>query len=198
MASWSLSACTARPSHWRSSTWKSPARKPSTTRAIFLADHGADLDEYHQAALFSGETESLIFLQRNLDEDAARRWAGGTTPIWAWNVRWFQPLQTEEWLADVGVDGELVAFRHVVEETASGASLSEERAREIALGFLSQRGWDLDSLNAVSAVTDAKSNRTDHLFIWRIGNESIARDGDPFECDLVVENGAFVQVPTTD
>ncbi|MCH9018684.1 MAG: hypothetical protein IIB89_13105, partial [Chloroflexi bacterium] len=66
---------------------------------------------------------------------------------------------------------------HVVEETASGASLSEERAREIALGFLSQRGWDLDSLNAVSAVTAAKSNRTDHLFIWRIGNESIAWDG---------------------
>jgi hypothetical protein len=27
------------------------------------------------------------------------------------------------------------------------------------------------------AVTDAKSNRTDHLFIWRIGNESIAWDG---------------------
>ena len=39
----------------------------------FLTDHGADLDEYRQAALFSGETESLIFLQRNLDEDAARR-----------------------------------------------------------------------------------------------------------------------------
>lgn len=143
----------------------------------FLTGHGADLDEYRQAALFSGETESLIFLQRNLDHDAARRWAGGTTPIWAWNVRWFQPLQTEEWLADVGVDGELVAFRHVVEETASGASLSEERAREIAFGFLRQRGWDLDSLNAVSAVTDAKSNRTDHLFIWRIGTETIAWDG---------------------
>jgi general secretion pathway protein G len=26
----------------------------------------------------------------------------------------------------------------------------------------------------------------------------LAWDGDPFECDLVVENGAFVQVPTTD
>lgn len=155
------------------------SREEAVDRAAdFLTDLGAELDDFREAALFTGETESLIFLQRTLGDEEAGRWAGSRTPVWAWNVRWFQPLETEEWLADVNVDGEVIAFRHVLEETAAGANLDEEAARTLARGFLEARGYTLGELTELSAVTDTKANRTDHLFIWRIGDETIAWEGE--------------------
>jgi hypothetical protein len=140
-------------------------------------DLGGEISEFKQAALFSGETEALIFLQKNLPEDEAARWAARETPIWAWSVRWFKPLETEEWLVDVGVNGAIVGFRHIVEETAAGADLDQDAARRIAEAYVG-RGGGLGSLEEISAVTDAKANRTDHLFIWRDTTETIPWDGD--------------------
>jgi len=137
---------------------------------------GGDVSGFRQATLFTGETESLIFLQKNLSADHAARWAGGDAAIWSWSVRWFKPLDTEEWLVDVAVDGAIVAFRHVVEETAAGANLDQETARQMAIEYIGQ-GGGLGPLEEVSAVTDAKANRTDHLFIWRDTTETIPWSG---------------------
>jgi len=145
--------------------------------AQFVAEQGGELADFRQAALFTGDTESLIFLQKSLDAEDAARWAGNV-PIWSWNVRWFQPLETEEWLVDVSVNGEIAAFRHIIEETAAGEDLDQEAARRIASDFLADQGWVVGELEDVSAVTDAKANRTDHVFIWRARPETIAWAGD--------------------
>ncbi len=145
--------------------------------AQFVSKQGGELGDFKQAALFTGETESLIFLQKSLSAEDAARWAR-SAPIWSWNVRWFQPLETEEWLVDVGVTGSIAAFRHIIEETAAGANLEETAARQIASAFLANEGWGVAELEAVSAVSDVKANRTDHVFIWRASPETIAWAGD--------------------
>ncbi len=139
----------------------------------FLRQQGAELDEYRRAALFAGDTESLVFLQQTLGDAEAGRWAASDAPVWTWDIRWFRPGDAEEWLAFVGVDGELVAFRHVLEEAAPGADLDEAAARVLAERFLRERGADLSELEPVSASADKKDNRTDHLFVWESRGRTI-------------------------
>ncbi len=151
-----------------------------TNATSFLEQQGADLDGFRRAAIFSGDSEALIFLQRTLGNEEAGRWARQEVPVWQWDIRWFKPGQTEEWLASVGVDGQVVAFRHVVEEAAEGANLEENAARGLAEQFLSLRGWDLATLDRVSASADRKDNRTDHVFAWQVRDREIVwRPEDP-------------------
>ena len=145
----------------------------------FVEELEADLSDFRQAAIFSGDSEALTFLQRTVGDEEAGRWAREEVPVWRWDIRWFKPLEAEEWLAEVGVDGEVVAFRHVVEEAAEGADLEEAEARAIAEDFLRTRDWDLARLEAVSASADRKDNRTDHLFVWKVrGTDVVWRPGD--------------------
>lgn len=144
----------------------------------FVRQQGADLAGFRRAALFTGDTESLVFLQRSLGNDEAGRWARDVVPVWTWEVRWFQPGQTEEWLASVGVDGELVAFRHIIGEADEGADLDEAAARAIAEAFLVQRGLRLDELAPVQASAERRDRRTDHLFVWQVEGRQISwQDG---------------------
>lgn len=145
-----------------------------------LSEHGADLEPYREAALFSGDTEALVFLQTVLGDEEASRWARERVPVWTWEVRWFQPGRTEEWLASVGVDGEVVGFRHVLEEAGAGARLDEGAARARAESFLAERGWQLAELDLVGAAADDKDNRTDHVFTWQVRDSEIVwRPHDP-------------------
>lgn len=146
----------------------------------FLQQQGAELDGFRQATEFSGDSESLIFLQRTLGNEDAGRWAQHEVPVWTWDIRWFKPGDAEEWMAFVGVDGEVVAFRHTVEQAALGADLDEAAARILAEDFLRERGWDLATLEQVSAAAEKKDNRTDHLFIWQVEDREIVwRPDDP-------------------
>jgi hypothetical protein len=81
--------------------------------------------------------------------------------------------------AEVGVDGQVVTFRHIVEEAADGADLDERAARTRAEDFLRARGWNLSQLETVSASADRKDNRTDYLFVWKVrGTDIVWRPDD--------------------
>jgi len=142
----------------------------------FLTDQGADLTDYRRAARFTGDTEALVFLQKSLPDETAAEWARDQVPVWTWDIRWFQPGETEEWMAYVGVDGDIVGFRHVIEESAEGADLDEAAARELAEKFLQSRGWEMSGLEAVQASADKKDARTDHLFVWEVAGSEIRTD----------------------
>lgn len=169
----------------------------------FVREQGADLRGFRRAGLFTGDTEALVFLQRALGNDEAGRWARESVPVWTWEVRWFQPGETEEWLASVGVDGEVVGFRHVIGEAVEGADLDEAGARAVAERFLSDRGWDLTSLEPVQASADRKDRRTDHLFVWQIRGQRIdweqgrgdARVSVRVQGDQVGGYGRYLHVP---
>lgn len=156
----------------------------------FLAEQGADLTDFRRAALFTGDTEALVFLQKSLPDEQAAAWAREQVPIWTWDIRWFRPGETEEWLAYVGVDGEVVGFRHVIEEAAPGADLDEQSARTIAEEFLGRRGWQLDDLEPVQASADKKDARTDHMFVWEVAGSEIDSD---FRWDGTMADGSAAE-----
>lgn len=144
----------------------------------FLRAQGAVLEEFKQSVLFGGDDIALTFLQRTMGVEEASRWAREEVAIWTWNLRWFKPQQKEEWLAWVGIDGEIVGFRHFIEEAAAGADLEQEEARTRARSFLEQQGIELRQWNEVEASTEKQDNRTDHRFEWEKRGSTVVWQAD--------------------
>lgn len=136
------------------------------TARRFIAAQGAPVAELEQAVQFTGNTIGLVFLQRTLGLDTASAWARDQVPIWSWRVRWFKPQEKEEWQVRVGVDGAVVGFAHVVEESAPGAALTQDSALAVAEALLRAQGWDPDSLDRVESSSERRDQRTDHHFTW--------------------------------
>lgn len=150
------------------------------TARDFVVEQGAELEPHRRAVVFSGDSVGLTFLQRQLGVEEASRWAREEVPIWTWNLRWFQPEEKEEWVAEVGMAGDVVGYRHLIEEAAEGAELGQEAARRLAEDFLRGLGWELAELEEVEASTSEKDNRTDHSFVWeRQGTTVDWRPDDP-------------------
>ncbi len=148
------------------------------TALHFLAVQGAPLGELKQAVQFSGNTVHLVFLQRTLGLAEASRWARERVPIWSWQLRWFKPLEKEEWQVRVGVDGAVVGFAHLVEESAPGASLTQDSALTVAEAFLRGRGWHPAEFDRVEGSSEKRDKRTDHHFTWEQRGTTITwRDG---------------------
>src|SRR5437867_3189447 len=136
------------------------------TARHFLTAEGARLGELEQAVQFSGNTVHLVFLQRTLGLTEASHWARNLVPIWSWQLRWFKPLQKEEWQVRVAVDGGVAGFAHLVPEAAPGANLPQDSALAVAETFLRGRGWSLADFDRVEASSEKRDKRTDHHFTW--------------------------------
>ena len=56
--------------------------------------------------------------------------------VWYWDVRFFKPLQKEEFHVHVDPGGRIVGYEHLVEEAAPGARLDRDAALARATDFL--------------------------------------------------------------
>jgi hypothetical protein len=139
----------------------------------FLGERGAALQGYRDAVQFGGDGNALAFLQRTVGLDQASRWARERVPIWTWHLRWFRPRQKEEWQLEVGVDGKVVAFQHLIEEAAAGADLPQDSALALAERFLVAQSWSLAGFDRVESSSRKRDHRTDHHFTWEQQGSSI-------------------------
>ena len=94
----------------------------------------------------------------------------------SWQVRFFRPLQKEEYTVRVGPDGALQGYTHAVEEKAPGATLSQEEAMVVARESFKKRGVSLDPYKLVEATNHKRDNRMDHVFVWEDSTTKI-REG---------------------
>ena len=168
--------------------------------ASFLADRGFDLDGYRQAALFRYDDNAKTFLERELGLEGASAVIGDPVRLWRWSNRWFRERQKEEFRVEHTTAGELVGFRHRIEEEAAGDSLSQPEARELARGFLSEAmGLDMDRLEFVEATTIERPNRVDHAFTWKLAGFEVS--GSSYRYRVGVQGGEvgsfteFLKVP---
>jgi GNAT superfamily N-acetyltransferase len=136
----------------------------------YFWDRGYDLRGYESALAFQQASWASVYLQRTLGIAATNRLvAEERLPIWYWHVRWFRPLQKEEFSLWLAPDGEVVGLSHSIMEDVPGASLSQEEARTVAEDYVeSDRQWSLERWEPVTASTrEQPSGRTDHHFEWK-------------------------------
>lgn len=154
--------------------------RPQATQVAraFLASRGAALQGFRDAVQFTGDGTALVFLQRTVGLDQASQWARERVPIWTWKLRWFKPGQKEEWGVEVGVDGRVVEFQHLIDEAAPGADAPQDSALALAQRFLADQGWSLAEFDRVESSSRKRDHRTDHHFTWEQRGSTLSWKGD--------------------
>lgn len=146
-------------------------RKDALTAAdTFLRDRHIDPGEY----------QSVAWLQANVDPDAVKylmehKSLSETDKIYRqaphlllWGVRYFRPLEKEEYLVFVDAQtGRVFDYRHLLDENAPGASLSPDQAKAIGEKDLEEEGYRLSDFVLQSSTADTKKAREDYTLIWQ-------------------------------
>jgi membrane protease YdiL (CAAX protease family) len=134
----------------------------------FLASEGQDAASYKSAIVFNVDDNAKTYLERETGLEQANRLMSSELNIWNWDVRFFKPQQEEEFHVRVNPAGQVVGYKHHVEEARAGATLERAAAQYDAENFLESKlgiksGWDLlpEEINSVK-----RPNRLDWSFTW--------------------------------
>ncbi len=142
----------------------------------FLVTEGVDVSSYDWVVYAHSRFHPLEgkYILEHADVGKANRFFGGEMKSVFWAVRYFKPLEKEEYRVYIDPrEGSVYTFEHIVAEDAPGAEVSEERALALARDFLLSRGFDPQAFDLVESSTEKRPARRDYRFIWQ------AREGDP-------------------
>ncbi|MEJ2008003.1 MAG: lysostaphin resistance A-like protein [Acidobacteriota bacterium] len=144
--------------------------------AAFLEKRGVKAQEYRHVAGLDENVDPLALrylLERHSverSEEIYRR----ATRLELWEVRFFKPLQKEEYRVFVDPsDNQVFGYRHILDEDAPGASLSPDAARSLAEDFLQQQGYQLSNFELQNSEAKKRKAREDYTLTWQ------AKPGDP-------------------
>ena len=140
-----------------------------------LRGFGYSVDGYRSALSFSSDNHASYYLQRTLGiEETNRRLAAEDWPLYYWSVRWFKPLQKEEFRVYLTPDGRFLGLNHILEEAVAGADIPQDQAQAQAEAFLSQNAdWDPADWSTVEASSETlPGGRVDHTFVWKLSQFS--------------------------
>ena len=145
-------------------------RPQALTRAkAFAAGLGESLDGYRSAIEFSVDENEKVYLERELGLQQANQLASSKINLWYWNVRFYKPLQEEEYEVRVSPYGQIVGYKHVVPEGRPGTTLERGAAQTLAQDFLSAKlGKQASDWTFLpeEANSQKKPNRLDWDFTW--------------------------------
>jgi hypothetical protein len=95
-----------------------------------------------------------------------------------WATRYFKSLDQEEITVTVHSEtGRVMGFGHTIPEDRPGADIPTDRARDIAMQFANQHGWDTAAMELKESASERKKARRDYSLEWE------ARNGDPRNVD---------------
>jgi len=135
----------------------------------FVTGLGENVNGYKSSIIFDVDEDAKVYLERQLGLREANRLMSSELNIWYWEVRFFKPLQPEEFQVRVSPSGQIVGYDHKIEEARAGASLERDAAQSAAQNYLSAKlGMDLHGWDALpeEANSKKKPNRTDWAFTW--------------------------------
>jgi membrane protease YdiL (CAAX protease family) len=135
----------------------------------FVAGLGENVSGYRSAIVFSVDDNGKTYLERELGLQQANQLMSSQLHLWYWDVRFFRPLQEEEFYVRVSPAGQIVGYTHKIEETRPGASLDRAAAQAKAQNFLvAKLGQDPSQWDFLpeEANSTKRPNRTDWDFTW--------------------------------
>ena len=142
----------------------------------YLRQQKVDPAVYRHADWLNNNVDSSALhyiAERNSLEQADHIYRQATR-LALWTVRYYQPLQKEEYQVYVDpVSGEVFGSRHVLDENSPGASLTSGQALSLAEQAVREHGYRPDDFELQSSVATERKAREDYTLVWQ------ARKGDP-------------------
>src|SRR5215467_13128810 len=146
------------------------SREEALARAQkFVTGLGENVSGYKSSIIFNLDEDAKVYLERQLGLREANKLMSSELNIWYWEVRFFRPLQEEEFEVRVSPSGQIVAYDHKIEEARAGASLEGTAAQSTAQNFLiAKLGMDLRDWDILPEEANSKKqpNRLDWTFTW--------------------------------
>ena len=142
----------------------------------FMRQRNIDPATYRHVVWINDNVDSsaLHYLAERKSLEQADQIYRQATRLALWEVRYYRPLQKEEYPVFVDpVSGEVFGFRHALEENAPGASLSPEQARALAEQAVREHGYHLEDFELQSSDATKRKAREDYTLVWQ------AKPGDP-------------------
>ena len=144
--------------------------------SAYLRGRGLKPQEYRHVAWLDENVDPLAlryFLER-LSVKQSEQLYSRATRLELWQVRFFKPMQKEEYQVFVDpADNQVFGYRHVLDEDAPGATLSAAAARSRAEDFLQQEGYQLSNFELQNSEVRKRKSREDYTLTWQ------AKPGDP-------------------
>jgi len=168
----------------------------------FVEGLGQNLNGYESTITFEMDESAKTYLERQLGLQQANQLMSSELNIWYWEVRFFKPLQVEEFRVRVNPAGSVVGYDHKIEEARPENSLTREEALSAAKAYLERKlGTDLDNWQFLpeEANSETRPNRIDWSFTWE--RKDFKAKGAPYrlevglEGDLIGSSQEFLQVP---
>jgi hypothetical protein len=168
----------------------------------FVASQGSDLAGMRSTIVFDVDDNAKTYLERELGLQRANQLMASDVSTWYWSVRFFRPLQLEEFKVRVDPGGRIVHYEHAIKEDAPGAQLDRAAALSAAQSFAQNAlGQDLASYDFLPAEANSteRPNRRDWSFTWeRRGfraKDAPYRMSVSIEGDRLGEYTEFLKVP---
>lgn len=158
----------------------------------FVTQAGEDIHGYESTIVFAVDDNAKTYLEREVGLAEANRLMAGEVSVWYWDVRFFRPLQEEEFRVRVSPAGRITGYEHKIEEARAGARLDRAAALEKAQQFLRARyGADLAEWGFLEseAGSTERPKRLDWNFAWERRNFR-AKDA-PYRLNVTV-NGDHI------
>lgn len=141
----------------------------------FIDQFGGAPEGFKSAVIFDIDQTTKTFLERTQGPDTAGQIMQNAIPVWYWSVRFFQPLNPEEYRLHITPQGAIVAYEHTISEERVLPTLSQRQALQLCRRFLHQvarfepRNWTL-----LDERTEKQPQRVDYHFSFQKKNFRIA------------------------
>ena len=136
----------------------------------FLAQRGVPTGSFQRVAWIEENVDPLslrYLLERRALKESDQIYRQATAPL-LWEVRYFRPLQKEEYLVFVDAQtGKVFEHQHEVDEDAPGAALAQEDARKLAEQAMQERGYTPTDFKLVDSTSNKRKAREDYAFTWK-------------------------------
>jgi len=136
----------------------------------FLRQRHVDPASYRHVVWIEDNVDELAlkYLAERRSLEQSERIYRQATRLALWRVRYFRPLEKEEYLVFVDPDeGGVFGYRHELPEDAPGAALSADEARDLAAREVSAHGYDLADFELVDSEANRRKAREDYTLVWQ-------------------------------
>ncbi|HEY6293285.1 MAG TPA: CPBP family intramembrane glutamic endopeptidase [Terriglobia bacterium] len=144
----------------------------------YLAGRGVPVGQYRRVAWLRDNVNSMAvkyLLQYRSVRDVDQLYRKATK-LALWQVRYFRPLQKEEYSVLVDPEGGGVFTSiHELDENAPGASLTADQALQIGRQFVATQGFNLTDFDLQDSHAEKRKAREDYTLTWQ------ARPGYPLD-----------------
>lgn len=141
-----------------------------------------DLSAYKMAVIFNTDTATDRYLQKAIGFKEEEKFIQTHQyDFFAWSVRFFKEGQKEEFRVVISSrTGEVISFRHAIEDSAARENVKEEDVQRKAEEFLrDQFGFTLTDYTFNSKTSTKLDHRIEYTFNWEKENVYVLWDKDP-------------------